>query len=245
MTSPSLGFGIDLAGYSQGGTVCAAAEEDPAGISVTILTNCPLSQPHAGGEELDQIAQREATFLASLLRYPVAVDVPIDLARLDSKPNYIWELTRRPVDKHLKALAPLADRIGSSVARFRNILNTGRLRNHLGVSLFETYPAGSLIVSKLPHRGYKTGVGAQTVLRDLMQRLSIEASGLSHDEFDATICAVTAIARHRLEGAALAAVLKLSELDLPTGYALLKPQRTLQIRVRRVHWGQWMQRLAA
>lgn len=244
MNAPGRAFGIDLAGYSQGGTVSAAAEDGPTGISVTILTNCPLSQAHAGSEEIDRVVRKEATFLAKLLRYPVAVDVPIDLTQLDSKPRYIWELTRRPVDKYLGALAPLADRIGSSVARFKNILNVGGLRAHLGVSLFETYPAGSLFVSKFPHRGYKSGARAHAVLSDLMHRMNIEGAALSHDEFDAAVCAVTAIARHRLEGAALAKVLRLDEPDLPAGYALLKPSN-IRIQVERASCDEWMERLAA
>jgi hypothetical protein len=61
------------------------------------------------------------------------------------------------VDRTFGALPPLADRIGSVVARFSNLLRAYRSGHDepLGRSLFETYPADSLRLLGWPHKGYK------------------------------------------------------------------------------------------
>jgi hypothetical protein len=76
----------------------------------------------------------------------VAGDVPIDLQNLlvPDQAVAIWELTRRPIDKKLNAMPPLADRIGAPVARFSAIMRAGDFHDRLGEDLFETYPAENL-----------------------------------------------------------------------------------------------------
>jgi hypothetical protein len=225
MNEPAqIAFGIDLAGYSSGKSVCAVAEQGDEHVAVTILSGSPLSDRHRGDEEIGPIVAREAAFLRSLLSHAVAVDIPIDLQDLlTPKPLQVWQLTKRPVDHALGALCPLADRVGSPTARFRNILAVGGLRGALGDRLFETYPAGSLRMLQLPYRGYKNGsIEAEATLRALMVSLHVSPGGLTHDEFDATLCAIAALPEYRLTGIALSKALSVPLTQMPNGYLLLK-----------------------
>ncbi len=99
------------------------------------------------------------------------------------------------------------------VARFSNLISglPSEHGNVLGHRLHETYPAGSLRLSKLPYAGYKdrkkvrinfeegswNGVGRKA---HLLARLANELRTttrtgveLDHDEIDAVVCALTGV----------------------------------------------------
>ncbi|MCC6465962.1 MAG: hypothetical protein IT463_11540, partial [Planctomycetes bacterium] len=89
-------------------------------------------------------------------------DVPIDLQGLPdpADPLEIADLIKRPVDRALAALAPVASYIGVAVARMiywrRELKKKATFcRDPLGLWLFETYPAGSLKLGGKVHEGYK------------------------------------------------------------------------------------------
>jgi len=142
----SIGIGIDFAGYSTQKTAVAIACREGASAHVTIDRRHPLRTKRAGDDVLREVADEEAAYLVECLeKGRVFVDVPIDLQRLD-KPDtvsVIWELYQRPVDRVLKALSPVADRLGGPVRRFAQI--AARLpTTDLGTRLFETYPVASI-----------------------------------------------------------------------------------------------------
>jgi hypothetical protein len=116
------------------------------------------------------------------------------------------------VDRTFGALPPLADRIGSVVARFSNLLRAYRSGHDepLGRSLFETYPADSLRLLGWPHKGYKEKDNRTTFrdgqwigrgpkgerLAEIASRLGLIAepgTELDHDELDAVICSLTGV----------------------------------------------------
>lgn len=244
-SEPAPAFGIDLAGYSTGKSVCAVAEDDRSRIRVTILVGCPFSEVQRTTNTLEPILSREVQFLKSLLdQGPVAVDVPIDLRALSPRrgAGHIWELTLRPIDRALGALPALADRIGAATARFQKILHIGQFRDSLGRRLFETYPAGSLRSLKLAHRGYKGKASSALAKRKaLASALNMRQCELSDDELDAAICAVTALPNYRLMGHDLANRLDLSPRSLPAGYILLGKLPAVAVTVAREHVSRWLQ----
>src|SRR5262249_18741208 len=124
---------------------------------------------------------------------PVAIDVPIDLQDLlqPQRATPIWELTLRPVDRALGAMRPLADRIGSPVARFQAIMRAGAFDDLLGRSLFEPYPAGTWLLNNIGSKGYK-GKNGGSVCGELCAKLRITPVLSNDDALDAVIVAVTA-----------------------------------------------------
>lgn len=219
-------FGLDLSGYASGTTGFARADRDP-GVEnhVTIYRENPFDAKLKGRETLHQVEEEHRELLTACLDAgSLFVDVPIDLQGLPhvNEPEFVWELTRRPVDFAFHALPPLADRIGAPVARFRHLLegDGGRLRAALGRTLFETYPAEALRRMRMPETGYKQKSArydglewrqlrpGHQPLATLLNRLDWTAGPgdvLSHDELDAAVCALTGVVDPiaRLEGAAL------------------------------------------
>ena len=205
----TLGIGIDLSGYGTGRTACAAARLHASSIEVVILANHPLAARHTGEEPLAPVLAAEIRFIKALIKIgPVAVDIPIDLQGLPQprSPESIWQLTKRPIDRALHALPPLADKIGSPVARFQRIARQAKLMDLLGISLFETYPGG--ICRRL-------GVSRE----DFVDRRRLV---LTEDEMDAAICALAAIPSLQLKEQDLADATDVGVDDLPRGYTLLK-----------------------
>lgn len=209
-------FGLDLGGYSAGRSALVRATcRTPTEVQATVYRGHALSKKPGRGKPLASIVEKEIELLAACLRgAPLYADVPIDLQGLPCPGGeiYTWQLVKRPVDLAFGALPPLADRIGSVVARFRNIL---RLlpENHpapLDDQLYETYPAGSLRLLKLPYKGYKDdkdritsegdtwhGSGPKgRVLARIANGLRISGTHgemLSHDDLDAVLCALTGV----------------------------------------------------
>lgn len=208
-------FGLDLAGYSTGKSGLAKAYKKNQKIHVDILAGHEFENKIKGTDELSKTTEAELACIQCLLQKGnLYIDIPIDLQELPhpSKPQYIWELTKRPIDKHLDGLPPLADKIGSPVARMQNIWSLLRKQSSkypLGESIFETYPAASLKKSGLDREKYKGNVKycnstweeaskkkEDKNLAKILNKLSWKADEnfkLTHDEFDAAICALTGL----------------------------------------------------
>ncbi|MCA9232394.1 MAG: DUF429 domain-containing protein [Planctomycetales bacterium] len=242
-------YGLDLAGYSTKGSALAMAERTGDAITVTIMRGNVFAKQAAGTDNLATVSDPELNELKRLMKEaPIYVDVPIDLQGLPAfkGATKVADLTKRPIDQALGALPPLADKIGSYVARMQHLrrrLTTESGTDPLGTDLFETYPAASLKQSGYSREGYKgtaefdgtqwIGVGAKkdteqkknNTLAGLLNDLQWKAAKdfrLVHDEFDAAICALTGL-DNQLKGVELrrAALLSANQ-DLPTGYVILK-----------------------
>jgi len=191
-----IGFGLDLAGYTTGKTTLAVVEIEGQNVKATMLRESALSVKRNGGDALKEVLRKEAAVLRRCLNIgPLAVDIPIDLQDLRTPidAEYIWQLTRRPVDRAIGAMPPLADRIGAPVARFAAIMREGDFDGLLGEKLFEAYPAGTLKMLKIEAGHYKGEAGADALVR-LCETLRIKPRVESDDNIDAIICAITAAA---------------------------------------------------
>ena len=157
-------FGLDLGGYSTGRSALAMATVRDGGLpTVALLTNSVFTRRARSKNEFQGTLDEEAECLRTLLNEgEVFIDVPIDLQGLVSpaEVQFVWELTRRPVDQAFRGLCPLADRIGACRVRMQNLrrrLEASGQRDLLGHRLLETYPAGSLKLAGKNHEGYKGG----------------------------------------------------------------------------------------
>jgi hypothetical protein len=210
----TLAYGLDLAGKC-GATFAKRIHSDL--VEVTVIRNHVFSETRKSDAPLADITRQQATLLrAWAAGGTILVDIPIDLQGLPSptNPQFIWELTRRPVDFAFNAMPPLADRIGAPVARFQHLLAT-LPDDWVGTRIFETYPAESLRLMGLHDMGYK-GQSAQFTdgqwrgvsLAEILNRMSVlatEGMQINDDEFDAMICALAGVASdaERLAGDAM------------------------------------------
>jgi hypothetical protein len=191
-----IGFGIDLAGYTTGKTSLAFIEIAGRGANATLLRGSALSVRRESDDGLKEILTQEVAALRRCLAIaPVAVDIPIDLQDLPNPRHaqYIWQLTRRPIDRAVNAMPAFADRIGAPVARFAAIMREGDFAGLLGEKLFEAYPAGTLRMLKI-EAGRYTGVNGAKALIALCTTLKIEPYVENDHDIDAIICAITAAA---------------------------------------------------
>ena len=138
-----IGFGLDLAGYTTKKTSLAAIEVIKRSAHVTLLRHSAFAQVRATTLSVESVVREESSDVERCLNLgPLAVDIPIDLQGLPYPPTakQIWELTKRPIDRKLRAMPPFADRIGAPVVRFAAVMRSAKLEERLGKSLFETYP---------------------------------------------------------------------------------------------------------
>jgi len=244
----SFGFGLDLAGYSTGKSEVAVAQFENGTLQITLLGQSPFSRKTKSSNNNDYLGKLEAAEIDAMLKIGnLAVDVPIDLQGLPHTPAspFVWGQTKRPIDFALGALAPFADRLGSVVSRFQNALRFTAASELLGKKLFETYPSGNLAALGSLAKGYK---GAQQhVNRDQIATfLGLSLSGMSDDELDAAICAVTAVAPAEfiLEKSDLSEYLfnktGTEYVDIPRGYRLLRTFLSNKTEVIRSSYDQWM-----
>lgn len=195
-----IGFGLDLAGYTSKKTSLAVIEPLGDHAKVTLLRGSPLSMERSTGDALQVVTRAEAEAIEQCLALgTLAVDVPIDLQGLPLplEATQIWGLSKRAVDREFKALPPLADKIGASVARFAAISRNFDLDRFLGVSLFETYPAP--FVRQFPDaKDYKLSDRAKEDQKArsclaLCRRLNLNIDIFNDDDLDAIICALAAV----------------------------------------------------
>jgi hypothetical protein len=251
-----VGFGLDLGGFSKGGSSLAAIEADGSEAEVFILSESPFAEKIAGEAELAPRIEKESTALRELLdRGPLAVDVPIDLQNLwgPQESTRVWELTLRPIDKAFSALPSLASWLGACVARFRAANNVAGSSLDAKYPLFETYLAASLEIVELPFKGYKKKSEESSGVRQEIQKgLGIEGRTLPHDDLDAVICALATIADGDdiLEGEALQEVMLgrlkneavLDRHTVPRDYRLLKKRRLFErVGVQHCSYNIWLQ----
>jgi hypothetical protein len=248
-----VGFGLDLSGYSGGKTSLAFVEIAGDVARAVILRGSAFSKPRHGVDDAPATIAAERKALAQCMEIAsVAVDVPIDLQGLltPREVAFIWELTKRPVDYAFGALAPLADRLGSCVARFRAIISTEQFRAEVGRRIFETYPAASLGQLALTGKGYKGDVGS--AFRALLCRtLGCDRHDLSDHDLDAIICGMTvaAPAKCRLEGSRLVQAMHLADSftgmtpsggEPPIGYVILERWPTRRLNVSVADFDSWI-----
>lgn len=222
MTSPNdakVAYGLDLAGYSTGKSALARAEDEGLGgtVRVYVISKHPFVERRKRPDVLDVKPEQDA-IKCMLAKARLCVDIPIDLQglmdRRDAGTRFVWECTLRPVDYAFGALPALADRIGSPVARFRNIL-TEHQERELGRGLWETYPRAVLerLIGSTPP--YKNG---RVVFRDrkwtprpmteatrhrsealacIAKRICVTADDgtvINDDDLDAAVCAIAGLA---------------------------------------------------
>jgi len=241
-----VSFGLDLAGFSKGATSLARIERvESAPIRATVLEGHCFAAAVESFDDASAVLGRERDILAACMEHgPLFVDVPVDLQDLPfhNSSTFVWELVKRPIDCAFNARPPLADFLGSPVARFAALWRLLRQSGTaaLGRELFETYPAASLSLLKLPARGYKgkavyrAGTGWEAVasssggqqaksmvLASTLQNLRWTATAgktLSHDAFDAILCGVLGVVdpAGRLEKEALSEVMR-AELSSRAG----------------------------
>ena len=249
-----VGFGLDLGGFSKKGTVLAALEIGGSKATVFILSGSPFAEKIRGEALLAARIEKESRALKELLnRGPLAVDVPIYLQNLEGAASNarVWELTFRPVDKAFSGLPPLASWLGACVARFKALRNCLHCFSECKFPVFETYPAASLELVGLPCEKYKKGKESDGVRGEIQKGLGLQGDILAHDDLDAAICALTAIASDEniSEGHALKKIMlersgeqPAPDHSVPSGYRLLSRKRPYgKVEVRHCDYNKWLQ----
>ena len=250
-------FGFDMAGYSSGNTVLAVGTRERSGVAhIRVFKRQSFATKLAGADFIQNQIETEAALIEIFLDFgPVFVDVPIDLQGLPAPQSsqYVWQLTKRPVDHAFDGLPPLAHRIGATTARFRALTN----RLHSAEFIFETYPAASLRISDLGSTGYK---GQSCVVGeagnwhgDLGIAILADALGLKGEVgteiddhvIDAAICALCGLVdpSARLDGNLLSEEMArrllsrgvsehhLSDMSPAARYVLVKLPTTFEVRI--------------
>jgi hypothetical protein len=234
-----IGFGLDLAGYTTGKTALAVVEIEGRTAKATLLRGSALTLKRSSDDRLKEILREETVVLRRCLKIgPLAVDIPVDLQNVQSpdQAEYVWELTRRPIDRAIGAMPPLADRIGAPVARFAAIVRDGGFASLLGEKLFEAYPAGTLKVLKIEAGQYKGKEGVDALIA-LCRNLKIKPYVENDDDIDAIICAITAaVPRHAVHDADALGVLG----AMPKGFRIPKSLSLDQIITSAAPFDFWM-----
>jgi hypothetical protein len=205
-----------------------------------LLLNSHLTRKHSSDALAQKVIHGDTECLRRCLALgPVAVDIPIDVQNLPTRSENakIWALTLRPIDKKLGAMPPFADRIGAPVARFAAMMRLGNFDSALGISLFETYPAATWERLRIDAGTYKTKDGHAARIA-LCNNLKVDPYIDSHDDIDAIICAVTAVAPREI--ICTKADLGLDLEELPRGYRILKTMPFDRVRVTSADFHEWM-----
>jgi hypothetical protein len=239
-----IGFGLDLAGYTTGKTSLAVIESLEKCAKVVLLRHSAFARKRDTSSSVEAAVLEEGRDLERCIKLgPVAVDIPIDLQGLPhpATPVEIWELTKRPVDKKLRAMAPFADRIGAPVARFAAIRGSANFGGILGTNLFETYPTAiwhklGIIAGAYKSRQKEQAKARAQACAALCKNLRIEPILQSDDDIDAIICAVTAVAPEDH----LCAPEEYGIDRLPLGFRLLKKNPFEKIRAEQADFCEWM-----
>ncbi len=257
----TISYGIDLSGYSSGKTALVKAEKSENSIKLEIIEEHPFKNKRKGTDGINVTKEEVNDFEKIIESGKLYIDVPIDLQGLPEpdNPEYIWQLTSRPVDRAFGALLPLADRIGACVSRFKYLLKRSGKEEELGANLFETYPAASLKLMGLKNEKYKGNNGVVFIkyewkaiggdkkdenLASILNSLGWRSSDntkLNDDEFDAALCAIIGISpeNSRLQQEELDK--KINQLlnvndckfKSPDGYILLK-EKSESVHIERI-----------
>ncbi|MFA6449406.1 MAG: hypothetical protein WCX65_08065 [bacterium] len=229
MNINKVSYGLDISGFStKGGSSLVRAERNSQtdGIKIDIIEGHCFQEEHKGKDCITEIVNKETAIIEKCFKEGlVFVDTPIDLQGLPDpdNPYFVWQLTKRPVDKAFRALSPLSDRIGAPVSRFRNIRKklACMYSECLGELLYETYPAASLKLMGLSNEKYKGDAYYQDSkwygktqngrsknekdqnekdrnLADILNKLEWHTSSklsINHNEFDAALCAIIGVSQ--------------------------------------------------
>ncbi len=228
-----IGFGLDLSGYTTQRTSLAAAVVRGQAVEAVLLKNSALSIRRATDMSVEEVVGADVCELTRCLDIgPVAVYIPIDLQHLlaPQRAEKIWELTRRPIDKRLNGMAPLADRIGAPVARFAAILRKGGFESRLGKDLFETYPSENL------RRIYGQNLTRPAARERFCRNFSLDVP--NDDDLDAVVCAIAAVVPD--DAVVTAAEFDLGGYCLPNGFRILKRAPFERITVTECDFAIWM-----
>ena len=223
-----IGFGLDLAGYTQKKSSLAAITTQGTTAHVTLLRGSAFSQKRATASNFNTTVDEEAK--------DVQRCIPLNATEL-------WQLTLRPIDKMLRAMPPFADRIGAPAARFAAIVRHARLESVLGDRLFETYPTAiwqklDIVPGLYKARGKERIKEQRAACSALCQRLSVVPPLYNDDDIDALICAVTSVAPAiDLWGPD---DYKIKSADLPRGFRLLKRNPFKEIRQTAAEFSEWI-----
>lgn len=266
----TISYGIDLAGFSTGKSGLAKAElVETNRIEVTVFVDHLFAKSRRGFAKVEDVVDAEADLLVRLLEEgKVLIDMPLDLQELGNheQAEMLWQLTKRPVDYVFSALPPLADKIGSPVARAQAFLKRLQKGNpnlvRFGENIFETYPAGSLELVGLDRSGYKgqtttfnEGKWRGETLAKIANGLNLKAHeevSMNDDDIDAIICSIAGVVdsanilecnelqkeiEKRLQDSLPASATKV-DCTPPHGYRLLKEIGYCEIHVSKRAWGQ-------
>lgn len=146
------------------------------------------------------------------LAKPLVVDIALDTTQLSTEnPEILWQVTHRPVDFAFYGEAPETSAVGEFSQRFRAFMASSQF--DLGKDIFETMPGA--IVELYNFKGqYKSSSAhhgqhgwkpdnkqkrSDRLLCNLLTELGINPGNksgakLTSSEFDAVICALTALA---------------------------------------------------
>jgi predicted nuclease with RNAse H fold len=245
-----IGFGLDPAGYCEGRSVLAVAKRNGSEAHVKILRNCPFSEAPDRNREIGHILANEQIALRTIatLGY-VAIDVPIDLQGLPTvcAPSHLWQQTKRTVDKAVGGLEPLASFIGHVTARFQSIFCDAELNQKLGLKIFETYPKPAF-KKLLPElwgnvRNYKKDASKRNTICDALH-VTPSSEIKTHDDLDAVICALTAIASNdELWTESDYAECGVGLQELPRGYRILARNSFDEIKISTDDCAEWMRKV--
>lgn len=244
-----VAWGLDLAGLSNPKQGLARAERDNnKSISIKIYNKHPFKQIKRSTEP-PQVEKR-----INMLNKcnPIYIDSPIDTQSLPDSicVEYVWQITKRAIDKCFNALSPYGSNMGSYVSQVKCLLQKSDLQ--LNRNLFETYPRASLY---LLHKsiGYKSSKCEIKVkcnnniwspsannstnkymnkyygLSCLCNELGLKATDdtvITDNEFDAIICSLCGVVddRHLLKDCELTKYLTFHFSEYfcsPRGYRLL------------------------
>jgi hypothetical protein len=237
-----IGFGLDLSGYTTGGTSLAVVLSKGTEAEALVLRGSALSERRNTDSRLQEIVAAEVRDLNQCFDIgPIAVDIPIDLQGLASpeRAEAIWELTQRPIDRALRAMPPLADRIGAPVARFSAIMREGKFGDRLGRDLFETYPSENLRRLRLSYEGPAGAAVSRRVAREeFCQRFSFGADWLRDDDVDAVLCALAAVAPE--DNLVAESEFRLGRGQLPTGFRILSRHPFTHISINERNFSTWL-----
>jgi hypothetical protein len=240
-----IGFGLDLSGYSTNKTSLAAVIANGDSAEAVILRGSAFSARRTTDMPILTAIKAETLALKQCLSVgPVAVDIPIDLQNLlfPDRAEVIWELTRRPIDKALNAMPPLADRIGAPVARFSAIMREGDFQHRLGNDLFETYPAANL--KRMKFSGNYKSKGPEKVnerrdaCEELCRHLGFDKACHNDDDLDAIVCALTAVASE--DALVSANEFGLDRNKLPNGFRILRRNPFCNIKLSESDFSTWI-----
>lgn len=184
-----------------------------------------LSPARLGGIKLsDNLGELFAAWRGWLLELPspVGVDLALDVAGLGKDAALVWELTHRPIDFAFYGDAPVTDRIGEFGTRFRAMLAATDFADRF----IEACPRATIELLAFKgqyvggaahhgHSGWKADDKNQRndkLMAKILSELGVNplpgAEKFSSDELDATLCALTALAKARGAG-----LLEARELD--------------------------------